>query len=146
METITKLPAISSVGEEDEKVDEDEHMKSVHNMVEYHIHLMTMYVEGISDEVFIDEMGIACDLDKPVYGEIADHVKELLKELTPYTVLGTEWEVVNLIDVSTMLMDELFTHEQGKHMDMALQEQFSRYSDIAIEAGREVIRRMNTIS
>ena len=140
METITKLPVTSSVGEE------DEHMKSVHNMVEYHIHLMTMYVEGISDEVFIDEMGIACDLDKPVYGEIADHVKELLKELTPYTVLGTEWEVVNLIDVSTMLMDELFTHEQGKHMDMALQEQFSRYSDIAIEAGREVIRRMNTIS
>jgi len=86
----------------------EEHIKSVHNIMGYHIHLMVMYNnEKIADEVFIDEMGDACSLDRPVYKDIMKHVMVLLEELLPYPSDNTKWEVIRSIEISNILMREL---------------------------------------
>jgi len=121
METITKLPVTSSVGEE------DEHMKSVHNMVEYHIHLMAMYAKGITDEVFINAMDDACNLNRSIYKDIGEQVGELLKELTSYPTICTHWKTMKSIDVSNIMIHELYIHEYGKHRSGELQELYAEY-------------------
>ena len=86
----------------------EEHIKSVHNIMGYHTQLLAMYnKEKITDEVFIDEMGDACSLDRPVYKDIMKHVMVLLEELLPYPSDNTKWEVIRSIEISNILMREL---------------------------------------
>jgi len=133
-----------SVGEEDEKVDEDEHMKSVYNIIKYHIHLMTMYNdEDISSKLFVDVMGDACDLNRPVYKDIVEQVEELLKELPSYPIISNQHDVMETMDVSNVLIHTLYTHEDGGEK---LQELYEEYTDIIKETIKVVAVRSGRLA
>ena len=109
-------------------VDEDD--ESVSNIIRYHIHLMTMYNdEDISSKVFIDAMDDACNLNRSVYKDIGEQVGGLLKELTSYPAICTHWKIMKSIDVSNIMIHELYIHEYGKHRSGELQELYAEYVD-----------------
>ena len=107
----------------------DEHMRSVYNIMGYHMQLMVMYNNGdITAEVFVDEMGDACDLNRPVYKDIVDQVNELLVGLVSYPVTNADsvkW--MKIVDVSNIVIRELYTSEYGKHEDEELQKLYTEY-------------------
>jgi len=124
---LVPIKAWSVPDSEDE--DEDEHIKRVYTIMGYHAQVMDSYIgKDISSEVFIEKMSNACDLNMSVYEEIVDKVTVLLEDLTPCPVTNADTgKGMGIIDVSSILMGELYTHEYGKYKDEELQELYATY-------------------
>ena len=115
---------------DDEDTDDThtEDMRNVSNMIRYHTQLMdTFNNEDITSKLFVSNMTDACDLSKPIYKGIVRQTRELLKELTSYPAISTQWKVMKCIDVSNIVIRGLYMSEYGKHEDEELEELFAKY-------------------
>jgi len=127
--------------EDDGEGVEDEHIKSVFNIMGYHTQLMSMYNAGdITYKVFVDSMVDTCNLDRSVYKNIAGRVDELLEEL-PSPDIGDERGVVEYLGVSNLLMRELYSSIDTRDGGEELQELFATYLAMLKETVGLVTRR-----
>ena len=118
------------------KVEKDEHMKRVHGIIEHQSLLMRIYVSNsIREDIFIDEMTNAVDLNMDVYKDTLGqlHIDKLLGALPSYPN-STKWKVIRSIDVAGALLNALCTHEYAKHRDSKLQELHEEYTNMVKEA------------
>jgi len=106
----------------------EKHAKRVHMIMRHHVQLVTACnTKGMSSEVFVEKMAAACDLNRYVYRGIEKQVTVLLEELTPYRGSSIQGKRDELMDISNILMHELFMSEYTKNEDEELQELFSKY-------------------